>query len=159
MLPVNDSCLSHQDVQWYLACRRNRTGVGVSDRQHVGAKRPWARVVGYSRAIRSGNLVEVSGTSATTEDGQVVSPDDPYLQTGYILREIIDALAELGASPEHVVRTRVYLRSIADWEDVGRAHGEVFAGIDPACTFVEVGPLMLPELVVEIEATAHLGPI
>lgn len=131
----------------------------MTERQTVDAKRPWAQVVGYSRAIRSGNLVEVSGTSATSADGQVVSPNDPYLQTGYILREIIDALAELGASPEHVVRTRVYLTRIAHWEDVGRAHGEVFAGIDPACTFIEVGQLMLPELVVEVEATAHLGPV
>jgi enamine deaminase RidA (YjgF/YER057c/UK114 family) len=131
----------------------------MTTRKTVDAKRPWAKVVGYSRAIRSGNLIEVSGTSATTPDGQVVSPNDPYLQTKYILNEITAALDELGASPEHVIRTRVYLTSIAHWEDVGRAHGEVFTGRNPACTFIEVGQLMLPGLVVEVEVTAHTGPI
>lgn len=131
----------------------------MTERQTVDAKRPWASVVGYSRAVRSGNLVEVSGTSATTADGDVVAPSDPYLQTQYILQEVLGALGELGAGPEHIVRTRVYLTSIEHWEAVGRAHGEVFSGLNPACTFIEVGQLMLPELVVEVEATALVGPL
>jgi enamine deaminase RidA (YjgF/YER057c/UK114 family) len=131
----------------------------MNDHEKVDAKRPWASIVGYSRAIRNGNLVEVSGTSATTADGRVVAPNDPYLQTQYILREVLDALAHLGAGPADIVRTRVFLTSIEHWEAVGRAHGEVFAGLDPACTFIEVGQLMLPELVVEVEATALLGSI
>jgi enamine deaminase RidA (YjgF/YER057c/UK114 family) len=113
--------------------------------------------VGYSRAIRRGAFIEVSGTSATTAVGEVVAPNDPYRQTKYILQEVVGALAELGASAEDVIRTRVFLTDIADWEAVGRAHGEVFSGIDPACSFVEISALMHPELVVEVEATALVG--
>lgn len=129
----------------------------MHDGQRVSAERPWASVVGYSRAIRRGAFIEVSGTSATTADGQVVAPNDPYRQTKYILQEVVGALAELGASAEDVIRTRVFLTDIADWEAVGRAHGEVFSGIDPACSFVEISALMHPELVVEVEATALVG--
>ncbi len=125
--------------------------------QRVPAGRPWASVVGYSRAIKRGPFIEVSGTSATTAEGHVVAPNDPYLQTKYILDQVVEALAELGATPHDVVRTRVYLTNITDWEAVGRAHGEVFSGIDPACSFVEIGALMLPELIVEVEATAIVG--
>jgi enamine deaminase RidA (YjgF/YER057c/UK114 family) len=128
------------------------------DRQKVTAGRPWAAVVGYSRAVREGDRVEVSGTSATTPDGQVVAPGDAYLQTQYILAEIVAALAELGATPADVLRTRVYLTDIDQWEAAGRAHGEVFAGLDPACTFIEVGRLMLDGLVVEVELSAVVGP-
>lgn len=127
-------------------------------RQKVTAGRPWAAVVGYSRAVREGDRVEVSGTSATTPDGQVVAPGDAYLQTQYILAEIVAALAELGATPADVLRTRVYLTDIDQWEAAGRAHGEVFAGLDPACTFIEVGRLMLDGLVVEVELSAVVGP-
>ncbi|MBI5089900.1 MAG: RidA family protein [Actinobacteria bacterium] len=126
----------------------------MSERSKVDAARPWAATVGYSRAIRVGDLIEVSGTSATTAGGEVVAPGDPYRQTQYILQEVLGALAELGATPEDVVRTRVYLTNIDHWAEVGRAHGEVFAGLDPACSFVEISRLMLPELVVEVEATA-----
>jgi|JI10StandDraft_1071094.scaffolds.fasta_scaffold316841_2 enamine deaminase RidA (YjgF/YER057c/UK114 family) len=128
------------------------------ERQKVTAGRPWAAVVGYSRAVREGDRVEVSGTSATTPDGQVVAPGDAYLQTQYILAEIVAALAELGATPADVLRTRVYLTDIDQWEAAGRAHGEVFAGLDPACTFIEVGRLMLDGLVVEVELSAVVGP-
>lgn len=126
----------------------------MGELRKVDAQRPWSAVVGYSRAIRRGALVEVSGTSATTADGRVFAPNDPYEQSKYALGQIVSAMAELGAAPADVVRTRAYLTNISDWEAVGRAHGEVFAGIEPACTFVEISGLMLPELVVEFEATA-----
>jgi len=125
----------------------------------VDAKRPWSALIGYSRAVRRGAVVEVSGTSATTADGGVVAPGDAYEQTRYILGEIVAALAELGATPADVVRTRVYLTDIGHWEAAGRAHGEVFVGLNPACTFVEVSRLMLDGLVVEVEMSAlTIGP-
>jgi enamine deaminase RidA (YjgF/YER057c/UK114 family) len=129
----------------------------MSERSKVDAQRPWAAVVGYSRALRVGDLVEVSGTSATTPEGTVVAPGDAYRQTQHILHEVLGALAELGATPADVVRTRVYLTDIGQWEAAGRAHGEVFAGVDPACSFVEISRLMLPGLVVEVEVTAVVG--
>lgn len=129
----------------------------MSDYRRVDAKRPWASVVGYSRAVRRGDVIEVSGTSATTQDGRVVAPGDAYEQSKYILDQVVAALGELGAGPEDVIRTRVYLTDIRDWEAAGRAHGEVFGGIEPACSFVEIRALMLPELVVEFEATAYVG--
>lgn len=124
------------------------------ERRTVSAGRPWAALIGYSRAVRRGDVIEVSGTSATTPDGNVVAPGDAYLQTRHILSEMVAALAELGATPADVVRTRVYLTDIDHWEAAGRAHGEVFVGLDPACTFVEVGRLMLAGLVVEVEMSA-----
>lgn len=123
-------------------------------RTAVSAGRPWASVIGYSRAVRRGDVVEVSGTSATTAEGNVVAPGDAYLQTRHILGEIVAALADLGVTPADVIRTRVYLTDIDYWEAAGRAHGEVFAGLDPACTFLEVGRLMLDGLVVEVEMSA-----
>lgn len=124
--------------------------------RRVDGNRPWAPIVGYSRAIRAGNLIEVSGTSATTRDGQVMHPHDAYGQMKYILAEIEKAIKELGAKFENTVRTRVYLTNIEDWPAVAKAHGEVFAPILPACSFIEVGRLMLPELCVEVEATLYL---
>lgn len=120
----------------------------------VPASRPWAQVVGYSRAVRQGRLIEVSGTVASTPEGEVVAPGDPYLQTQHALRTIGDALAELGASFANVIRTRLFLTDISDWEMVGKAHGEVFGEIRPASSFVQVAALLHPDLVVEIEATA-----
>ncbi|NBP51443.1 MAG: RidA family protein [Actinobacteria bacterium] len=129
----------------------------MGDYQRVDARRTWAPVIGYSRAVRRGNVVEVSGTSATSPEGLAVHPGDAYAQTAYILAEVLRALAELGGSPSDVVRTRAYLTNIDDWQAVGRAHGEVFAAVMPACSFVEISRLMLPELVVEIELTAILA--
>lgn len=126
----------------------------MTDYRTVDAKRPWASLIAYSRAVRRGNAIEVGGTSATTPEGKVVGPGDAYEQTKYILGEMLNALNELGAAEGDVVRTRAYLTDIDDWEAVGRAHGEVFAGISPASTFVEVSRLLLPDLVVEIEASA-----
>lgn len=126
----------------------------MSEYRRVDARRKWAPIVGYSRAVRLGDLVEVSGTSATSPEGQAMYPGDPYQQARYILAEMLRALAELGGEACDVVRTRAYLTNIADWQEVGRAHGEVFADVLPACSFVEISGLMLPDLVVEFEMTA-----
>lgn len=129
------------------------------DYQTVDAARPWAPLIAYSRAVRRGGVIEVGGTSATLPDGRVVSPGNAYEQTAHVLKVILDAIAELGGTKYDVIRTRAYLTNIADWEAVGQAHGEVFAGIAPASTFVEVSRLLLPELVVEIEVTALISSL
>lgn len=130
----------------------------MTDRSRVPASRTWGELVGYSRAIRVGDTVEVSGTSATRADGSVVAPGDAYEQTRHILREIAAALASLGASMADVTRTRVFLTDIAQWEGAARAHREVFGSSKPASSFVGVSALMLPALVVEVEATAIVDP-
>lgn len=129
----------------------------MSDYRRVDAKRPWAELISYSRAVRRGDLIEVGGTSATLLDGTVVAPGDAYEQTKHILKVIEEAIVELGGTLADVVRTRAYLTDIGDWEKVGRAHGEAFRSIAPASAFVEVSRLLLPELVVEIEATALIS--
>ena len=115
--------------------------------------RPWAPIVGYSRAVRMGNLVEVSGTSSTTRDGEVMHPHDAYGQMIYILDEIRKSIEQVGAIMENTIRTRVFMTNIDDWPAAAKAHGEVFSKILPACSFVEISRLMLPELCVEVEAT------
>jgi enamine deaminase RidA (YjgF/YER057c/UK114 family) len=114
----------------------------------------WEPVIGYSRAVRTGPFVFVSGTTGTGPDGQVVGPGNPYAQAQQALKNISQALAALGATPAHVVRTRIYLTDISRWEDVGRAHGEVFGAIRPATAMVEVAKLISPDILVEIEADA-----
>jgi enamine deaminase RidA (YjgF/YER057c/UK114 family) len=123
-------------------------------RRRVSANRPWENVVGYCRAVRVGDHIEVSGTAAAGPDGEVLCPGDLYGQTREALRIIGDALAELNASYEDVVRTRVFLTDIAAWEEAGRAHGEVFSEIKPACAFIGSTGFVDPALLVEIEATA-----
>ena len=123
-------------------------------RRNVSSGSPWEGSVGYSRAVRVGNLIEVAGTTAVDADGRVVGPDDPYTQARYILEKIGRALAEAGAGFENVIRTRMFVTDIVRWEEVGRAHGEVFASIRPAATLVQVASLVRPDLLVEIEATA-----
>jgi enamine deaminase RidA (YjgF/YER057c/UK114 family) len=124
--------------------------------ERVSSGAPWEPVIGYSRAVRAGNTVYVSGCTATVE-GEVVAVGDPYEQTRLALQGVIDALARLGAEPRHVVRTRMYVTDISRWQDVGRAHGEVFGEIRPASTLVAVAGLLDPSLLVEIEAEARRG--
>jgi enamine deaminase RidA (YjgF/YER057c/UK114 family) len=123
-------------------------------RRNISSGSGWEKTVGYSRAVRIGNLIEVAGTTAVDERGKVVGPDDPYLQAKYALGKIGRALVEAGAGFENVIRTRMFVTDIARWEEVGRAHGEVFGGIRPAATLVQVASLVRSDLLVEIEATA-----
>jgi enamine deaminase RidA (YjgF/YER057c/UK114 family) len=125
-------------------------------RQLISSNTPWERMAGYSRAVRVGNLVFVSGTTASDAMGQVQHPGDAAAQTLYILRKIEAALAEAGASLADVVRTRIFVRDIADWELVARAHGSVFGAIRPANSLVRAEPIA-PEMLVEIEADAVIS--
>ena len=122
-------------------------------RSRVPTAAPWAKVVGYSRAVRAGNQVFVAGTAPVGEDGGVVAPGNAYLQAKRCLEIIVGALRDAGARPEHVVRTRMFVRSPEMWEDVGRAHGEIFGDVMPATTMVFVD-FIDPEMMVEIEADA-----
>lgn len=128
----------------------------MSKRLNISSGVKWEDIIGYSRAVKVGNLIEVAGTTALDEAGNLIGKNDPYEQTRYAIAKIEGALNSAGASLKDVVRTRLFITDISRWEEIGRAHGEYFKDIKPASTIVEVRSLISPYMLIEIEATAIL---
>ena len=126
----------------------------MTQRLNISSGSVWEETVGYSRAVRLGNLIEVAGTTAVDENGQVMGINDPFEQTSFIISKIEKALIEAGSTLKDVIRTRIFVTDITQWEEIGKAHGQYFRDIKPVATMVEVKSLISPELLVEIEATA-----
>ncbi|MBN8579824.1 MAG: RidA family protein [Anaerolineae bacterium] len=126
----------------------------MAERINISSGAKWEDIVGYSRAVRVGNIIEVAGTTAVDESGEIIGMNNPYEQTKYIFKKIEKALAKAGASLTDVTRTRMFVTDISKWEEIGRAHGEFFRESKPAASMIEVKGLISPGLLVEIEVTA-----
>jgi enamine deaminase RidA (YjgF/YER057c/UK114 family) len=126
----------------------------MTKRQNISSGAKWENIIGYSRAVRMGNVIEVAGTTASDENGNIVGNNDPYKQTRFIFEKIDKVLSIAGATLKDVVRTRMFVTDISQWEEIGKAHGEYFKEVKPASTMVEVTSLISPGMLVEIEVTA-----